>query len=115
VRKQIENYDSDINVEFEKLNQNNLPENINLSKLHNLSSSISSENDISSIESGDSAIKKRKKTVLEKATKINFKTSRNNGSSVMDSESVLSEDLMNSDVSSVNISDRELNRIDSDV
>lgn len=25
IRKQIDNYDSDINVEFEKLNQKNLP------------------------------------------------------------------------------------------
>lgn len=48
-RKEIENYDSDINVEFEKLNQKNIPQNINLSKLQNLSCSISSENEISSI------------------------------------------------------------------
>lgn len=42
MRKQIENYDSDINIEFQKLNQNSLPNNINLSKLQSMSSSISS-------------------------------------------------------------------------
>ncbi len=74
--KQINNYDSDINVEFEKLNQDDAPNNINLSKLRDLSSSISSEQSLSSLDSGDSAIKKKKKAQLPKATGLKFATSR---------------------------------------
>lgn len=50
---------------------------------------------------------------IEKASKLKFNSKGSINSSEMNSE--LSEDLMNSDVSSVNIGEKELQRIDSDV
>lgn len=68
---------------------------------------------VSSVESGESNLKKKKKPLAEKASKLKFGSKESIHSSEVDSE--LSESLLNSDVSSVNISERQLNRIDSDV
>jgi hypothetical protein len=58
-------------------------------------------------------LKRKKKAPIEKASKLKFNSKGSINSLEMDSE--LSEDLMNSDVSSVNIGEKELQRIDSDV
>jgi hypothetical protein len=68
--KQINNYDSDVNIEFDKLNQDP-PKNLNFSQLKNLSSEIGSDVMVSSVESGESNLKRKKKPTA-KASMLKF-------------------------------------------
>lgn len=58
--KEINQYDSDVNIEFEKINKD-APRGLNFNRLKNLSSDIGSDVQVSSAESGESNIKKKKK------------------------------------------------------
>ena len=71
---------------------------------------IGSEIDVSSVESGISNL--RKKKVTEKAGKINLKKEIKFDS---DFDSSFNSDLLDSDVSSVDIKEKDLKKIDSDV
>lgn len=102
--KQIDNYDSDVDLEI-KRNIKGAP-NVNMRGIHSISDRESDMLDLSSAKSGDSSFAKRKRG--EKASVL--KLSKDSFSSASSKS-----DVMNSDVSSVNVNESVFNEMNSEV
>lgn len=104
IQKDIDRYDSDINIEVKRTIQGS--PNVNMRQLRRVTDSFSSDVDVSSAKSGESSFAKKKKG--EKATVIKVaKDTVSFGSSV--------GSRMNSSVSSVGVESSVLNGMDSDI
>ena len=104
VQKEIDHYDSDINVEVKKTIKGT--PNVNLRELGRISDSYASDLNVSSAKSGESSFVKRKPKG-EKASVIKM------SKEPMGASSVGSE--MNSSVSSVGVNESALAGMDSDI
>lgn len=104
IQRDIDRYDSDINIEVKRTIQGS--PNVNMRQLKRVSDSYSSDVDVSSAKSGESSFAKKKKG--EKASVIKVaKDTVSLGSSV--------GSKMNSSVSSVGVDSSLLNGMDSDI
>lgn len=104
IQRDIDRYDSDINIEVKRTIQGS--PNVNMRQLKRVSDSYSSAVDVSSAKSGESSFAKKKKG--EKASVIKVaKDTVSLGSSV--------GSKMNSSVSSVGVDSSLLNGMDSDI
>jgi hypothetical protein len=109
VGKQIDKYDSDIDIEVKRGGGHN--PKVNLRGLKTISDSYSSDQNVSSLKSGDSSFSKRKKGEKEKATVIKINKGNLSGNSSNGSFAY----SMNSDVSSININESVLEGMNSDI
>lgn len=106
--RQIDKYDSDVNIQLNKAH--GMP-NIRIkTSFQEMSDSIGSDVAVSSVKSGESNFVKKHKKTTEKAgtVKINAKMEASENESIQESS-------FNSDVSSVNLNNSELEKMNSEV